>query len=220
MKTDKSITLSEKIISARQNKNNGEAVLVAISGIDASGKSITTSRIYYDLTSKGLKVAVISADKWLMHSHKKAADETTPSQFYMNSYRWNELFKEVLLPLKQNRSLYLEKELQHSTSDRPYLQVYRYSDIDVILFEGIFLFRHDYRNHYDLSIWVDCDFNTAFKRAMLRNQEQLTLTELIRDYKTIYFPAQHIHLDKDHPKEYADVVYINSNYKIEESISF
>ena len=69
-----------------------------------------------------------------------------------------------------------------------------------------FLFRRALRHRYDLSIWVDCSFEAALMRALARNQEGLPPERLLADYRRIYFPAQEIHLRRDRPRDFADVV--------------
>jgi uridine kinase len=77
------------------------------------------------------------------------------------------------------------------------------------LLEGIFLFKPTYRNHFDLTVWIDCSFEAALERAIKRGQEGLPPEETVRSFETIYFPAQRIHLARDNPRETADIVFTN-----------
>lgn len=79
----------------------------------------------------------------------------------------------------------------------------------MIILEGIFRFKKELRKNHDLAFWVQCSFETALRRALLRNQEGLSEEEIIRDYRTIYFPAQRIHLTRDEPKSNADGIVGN-----------
>src|SRR5713226_5478286 len=87
--------------------------------------------------------------------------------------------------------------------------VTRFLNIDIILLEGIFLFKEMYRDHFDLKVWIDCSFATALLRAMARGQEGLPPQEAKRAFETIYFPAQRIHLARDNPRKAADIVFTN-----------
>jgi uridine kinase len=49
------------------------------------------------------------------------------------------------------------------------------------------------------------------QRAIARNQEGLSEREIIRDYNTIYFPAQNIHFERDDPKAVATWVVQSSD---------
>jgi uridine kinase len=81
--------------------------------------------------------------------------------------------------------------------------------IDVVLLEGIFLFKSVYRDHFDLKVWIECSFATALERAIARGQEGLLPRETQHAFETIYFPAQRIHLARDNPRETADIVFAN-----------
>jgi uridine kinase len=70
-----------------------------------------------------------------------------------------------------------------------------------VLLEGIYLLKRAYRAFYDLSFWIDCSFETALERAIARGQEGLPAEETVRAYRTIYFPAQEIHFERDRPQE-------------------
>ena len=50
---------------------------------------------------------------------------------------------------------------------------YHFQDVDVILLEGIFLLKREFQQSYDLSVWIDCTFETALERALQRAQEGL-----------------------------------------------
>ncbi len=79
----------------------------------------------------------------------------------------------------------------------------------IILLEGIFLFKPAYQHQFDLAVWIDCSFETALQRAIARGQEGLPAAETKKAFETIYFPAQQIHLTRDHPRETADIVFPN-----------
>lgn len=84
-----------------------------------------------------------------------------------------------------------------------------FRDIDIVLLEGIFLFKPEYRDHFDLKIWIECSFETALQRAMARGQEGLPPAETRRAFETIYFPAQRVHFARDNPREFADIIFVN-----------
>ena len=77
------------------------------------------------------------------------------------------------------------------------------------MLEGIYLLKRAFRRYYDLTLWVDCSFETALVRALRRGQEGLSPDETIRVYQTIYFPAQYIHFALDNPQSSADVILDN-----------
>ena len=71
------------------------------------------------------------------------------------------------------------------------------------------MFKRGYAGLLDLRIWIDCDFETALRRAVARSQEGLDPKETERAYRRIYFPAQRHHFAIDRPGESANIVYEN-----------
>ena len=95
------------------------------------------------------------------------------------------------------------------SANRAYSQSATYWGHENDAIEGIYLLRRPFQAHYDLSFWVDCTFETALERALVRRQEGLSEAETIAAYRTIYFPAQAIHLGRDAPRAAASAIVVN-----------
>ena len=185
------------------------AVLVGISGIDASGKGYLAAKIADQLQMKGMKVALISADDWLNLPDICMNPENYAEHFYTLAIRFDEMFERLLLPLKENREINITAHCANAKATAFRKHRYELCEIDVALLEGIFLFKPGRRDHFDLKIWIECSFENALKRAVARCQEGLSPAETIKAFETIYFPAQRIHLARDNPRGAADIVFSN-----------
>jgi uridine kinase len=119
------------------------------------------------------------------------------------------MFQPLILPLKQNRRCHIEADFAEETATEYRPHVYHYEAVDIIILEGIYLLKRAYRHHFDLTFWTACSFETALERALRRAQEGLPPAETIRAYETIYFPAQRIHCERDHPQVAADFIIAN-----------
>lgn len=179
------------------------AALIGISGIDGSGKGTVASLLKRELSARGLRVALIGVDPW--HNPRRVRF----SDFYAQAFRFEELFEQLVEPLRAQRSITLFATQIELALDRWYPQLYTFEDVDLILLEGIFLFRRELRERFDLAVWIDCSFETALERALRRNQEGESEEVLRRDYDRIYFPAQRVHFEHDSPRERADLLYDN-----------
>ena len=135
--------------------------------------------------------------------------ENSAEHFYRHAFRFDEMFERLILPLRDNRSVRLEADFTEETASTYRRHLYDWSDIDVVLLEGIYLLHADFLPRYDLSIWIDCTFETAIERAMARGQEGLPPEETERAFRTIYLPAQEIHFARDVPGRVADLVVVN-----------
>src|SRR5438552_13592156 len=155
-----------------------QSLLVGISGIDASGKGYVSAKLANALATD-LQVAVINGDGWLNLRHIRF-DNTEPGQhFYDNALRLDQMFERLVLPLKLNRGIKTTLDVVDETAVEfcPHERVYE--NIDVILLEGIFLFKQAFVEHFDMRIWIDCSLETALNRAIVRSQEGLSPGETI-----------------------------------------
>lgn len=185
------------------------SLLVGISGIDASGKGFITAQVAEELRKKGLNVAAINVDGWLNLPSVRFSESNRAENFYANGLRFEEMFEQLILPLKKTRSIHLIADFAEETADEFRKHEYFYENIDIILLEGIFLFKNAFKNYFDIKIWIECSFETALLRAINRSQENLSEEETFKAYAVIYFPAQKIHFANDLPQKSADLIFQN-----------
>lgn len=199
--------LTNSIIVKRRECNPARALLVGISGIDASGKGFVVSNLVELLAQ--FNVAVINADGWLNLPHVRFGDADHGRHFYENALRLDEMFERLILPLKQNRSINITTDFTEETATEFRPHNYVFDNIDIILLEGIFIFKRQYADLFDLKIWIECRLETATSRAIARSQEGLTKDETIAAYERIYFPAQRLHFRLDSPQTASDLIFQN-----------
>ena len=201
----------EAIARKRDAVAPNRAVLVGISGIDGSGKGFVSAKLAKALCAKSLNVAPISADDWLNLPKVCINSDNYAEHFYENAIRFDEMFERLIVPLRNHRDVDLLADCgdPKATVHRKHRYIFR--NIDVILLEGIFLFKEGYREYFDLKIWIECSFQTALRRAIARGQEGLPPAETQYSFETIYFPAQRIHLDRDEPRRGADLIVRNDD---------
>ena len=181
------------------------SMLVGISGIDGSGKGYVTRLIDEGLRAKGLNAAVINIDGWLNLPHIRFDPNNLADNFYRNAIRFDEMFERLIIPLRDSRSVDITADFAEETATEFREHRYAFHDIEIILLEGIFIFKRELVHHYDLKIWIDCSFDVALERAIARSQEGLSPEATIHAYRTIYFPAQRIHFALDNPRAASDI---------------
>ena len=201
-----------KILERRANIPDTRSLLVGVSGIDGCGKGYLATQLQAHLALHGVIPTILNVDGWLNLPHKRF-DQTAPAvNFYENAIRLDQFFSQLVVPLRDRRSIRLEADFVEETASGSCKHIYDYKDVSVVLVEGIFLFKPQYRKYFDLAIWIDCSFPTALARAIDRAQEGLSPVNTIAAYDTIYFPAQRIHLAQDNPREHADLIFENDIY--------
>ncbi len=198
-----------EILAKRKRVPPQRSLLVGISGIDGSGKGYLTGQIVTLLQRQGQKAVGISTDGWLNLPHKRFNSERPAVHFYENAIRFDDLFTQLILPLKEKRTHDVVADFAEETASEYHPHRYHFEGIDIIVLEGIYLFKRAYCDYFDLAFWVACTFKTALERALRRGQEGLPPDETTRAYQTIYFPAQRIHFARDNPRAAADFVINN-----------
>lgn len=198
-----------RIVEARRGVAAERAVLAAISGIDASGKGYLTAQLAATLQARGHRVANINIDGWLHLPHVRFDRDNPAEHFYLHAIRFDEMFRDLILPLRERRSVALTMDFTEETASGYRRQSLAYTGIDIVLLEGIYLLKRAFQHRYDLAFWIDCSFETALERALARRQEGLPPDETIRAYRTIYFPAQEIHFARDNPRAAASAIIAN-----------
>jgi len=202
-------SLVQRIQAERARVPARRCALVVISGIDGAGKGWVAERLRRALLERDTRAAVIGVDGWLNPPAVRFGSLDPGEHFYRHALRLDELRTRLVEPLRAQRSIRLQAELAEETAQVLRPHVHEYHDLDLILLEGIFLLKREHRFQPDLSVWVDCSFETALERALARSQEGLPPEETARAYRSIYFPAQRIHLERDDPRGAADVLLAN-----------
>jgi uridine kinase len=199
----------DRVLLERIGRAGPSSLLVAVSGIDASGKGYCTRLIVEELIARGIRAVGIGLDPWYHLPEVRFGVESPGQHFYRHGFRFDELFDQLILPLKRSRSIQLDARhvYEHSTDYETYR--YDFANVDVIVLEGIFLLQAAFLGHFDLTVWVECSYETALERAIVRGQEGLPPDETTRAFETIYFPAERHHLAVDNPKAAADLILIN-----------
>ncbi len=203
----------DEIFDARRSIPVQRSLLAAISGIDGCGKGYVTERIVDALRTRGVHAVAINLDGWLNLPNRRFDASNPAEHFYLHAIRFEELFTELILPLRDSRSVCTVANHAEETSTGYERRVYKFEDVDVIALEGIYLLKRKFQAYYDLSIWIECSFDTALERAIPRAQEGLTREGTARAYRTTYFPAQEIHFQRDDPKTEATLI-INNDLRL------
>jgi uridine kinase len=159
--------------------------------------------------SATVSTASINVDGWLSLPHVRFSRINPAEHFDEHAIRLEALFDQLVLPLRKRRSIELVSDFAEETATQYRKHMYRFADVDVIVLEGIYLFKRAYRPHFDVALWVDCTFDTALERAVARAQEGLSPKDTIAAYETIYFPAQRLHFRRDDPRASANLLIPN-----------
>ncbi len=199
----------DSILETRRQVPIQRSILVAVSGIDGCGKGYLTAKIVDELKASGINAVGINGDGWLNLPDKRFNQDKPAEHFYLHAFRFDEMFSQLVLPLRNRRSIRIEADFTEETASTYRQHLYKFENVDVIVLEAIYLLQPAFMANYDFSLWIECSFRTALERALSRGQEGLPVQETINAYRTIYFPAQAIHFQRDNPKSLTSAIVNN-----------
>lgn len=204
-------TLVAGIRACRSTIPLHRSVLVGLSGIDGSGKGYLATTLCAELQRANLRVALLDVDGWLNLPATRFSRTNPAEHFYHHALRLEAMFEQLVLPLRDHRTHRLVAQYVEETATTYRDHLYDFHDVDIVLLEGIFIYKRAHRAYFDRALWIDCTFETALERALQRAQEGLPPAETTAAYETIYFPAQRLHFERDEPRRSADGIMANDS---------
>ena len=133
------------ILATRDQVSVTRSLLVGLSGIDGSGKGYLASRIVTALRSRGFCVADLAVDDWAAAPELRFNRTRPAEHFYERAFRFEEMFRDLVLPLKSQRSCRLEALRSNESQSALCPHVFEFHNVDIILLEGIFLLKRESR---------------------------------------------------------------------------
>ena len=195
---DKILNITNKIPKLEQ----GQRIILGIDGLSRSGKTTLTKKVAQHLKDKNIPVCLFHIDDYIVEK-KKRYDTGYEEWYEYYSLQWNVKW------LKENlfQQIKKSKELQLLTydygSDTQRLEITEIPDTCVIIIEGVFLQRKDWRNFYDIIIYLDCS------REMRFNRESEATQSNIEKLQNRYWKAEDYYMEVETPLAQATLVIQN-----------
>ena len=183
--------------------------LVGLSGINCAGKSTLARALSEESFGFPSLPCVFDIDDFLHERKMRNADPDQVAGCY-NSFDYATLFERILQPAKAAPQLSTVVRALNAQED-----VYenRRIEIDgpcVVITEGIFLYRKDLPDVFDLRLWVEISEEEIVRRALGRSRELATHPDtesILNRYNGRFIPAQRFHLTNDRPVDGCHVVF-------------
>jgi uridine kinase len=187
-------------------KESTKAQIVAISGIEGSGKRALAEKVAAALELEGISVAVVHADDWESSESVRFNVMNSPEEYYLNAYRFDEMIEQLILPLKLFGSIKTSVTLDDVM--HPRTVEYDFKNIDIIIIEGVYLLQEAYLELYDYTCWVESDFDAAFISLSEQKNVEQSQEALVKIFEMLIKPAGQYHIYTDNPEGHADSIYI------------
>jgi len=192
-------------------------VLVAISGKDGSGKTTMADKLAVfmkRLTSR--EIIRISIDDFMNKREVRyTPTESAGRSCYEYTFNMDSFKKNVLEPLQPSGShRYRSKVFDHATDAEQLSPIRQATSSAIVIIDGVFLFKEELNNCWNLRILLSTDDETAIERGAHRDAARLGSYEAARQkYVDRYIASQKIYYDEEHPEQKADIIIDNNDIK-------
>src|SRR5262249_53541239 len=109
------------------------AGLTAARGIDGCGKGHTAAQNIAAVQAQGIEAVTINIDGWLNLPQKLFAQANPAEHFCLHGIRFPEMFDQLVLPLRDRRSVRLVADHLAETAIEYRPQTYDFRDVHVIV---------------------------------------------------------------------------------------
>ncbi|MFF3101706.1 kinase [Viridibacillus arvi] len=199
--------LAEKILLQFATRTFKERpLIVAIDGLSGAGKTTLVKKLEQELNNNNSSVVIIHIDDHIEKKHKRY--ETGHEEWYEYYYlQWDikMLTTSLFEGLKCNKKNITLPYYDKSTDTISAKQISVAVD-SIILIEGIFLQRKEWREFYDYTIFLDCPRELRYERVLNRDSYIGDKQAILLKYKRRYWLGEEHYLNTENPIKNADIV--------------
>lgn len=184
--------------------------IVAVDGVDGSGKTTFASRLASAIDSAGRPAVIVHEDDFLAPREVRyLLGRESPEGYFQDSYDLTALARNVLDPLRPGGDRRVRRRVFDHRLDAPIDAPVEEVPVDaVVIVEGMFLHRDELVDRWDWSVFLDVPFTEAARRMAQRDgshpdPEHPTMRR--------YIDGQRIYLATCRPHERATLVLDNTD---------
>ena len=205
--------IKKSILSIRERKT--KPIRIAINGIEGTGKTVFADKLTEFLIEKGIKAIQVSIDGFHFNkAHRYKQGRDSAKGYYEDSYDEVGFIEKVLLPSQEENPKITIASHDLNTDKYLNLEPVEITNNTIIITDGAYLFKPNYREHWDLKIYLKTDFQTALVRGMNRDAELLGGEKAAREkFDNRYHKASKIYIHENKPEEQADIIIDNTEFE-------
>ncbi|MDP4549795.1 kinase [Alkalihalobacillus macyae] len=180
-----------------QSRKSDHPLIIGIDGLSRSGKTTFVHRIEYELIQKNVRYHTFHIDDHIVERCKRYnTGKGAWIEYYFLQWDIEWLTNHFFLLMKERTVLTLP--YYNNLKDVQKLQTVDLAEIELIIVEGVFLQREEWRGFFDRVLFLDCPREKRFARENERVQTEL------EKFQTRYWKAEEFYMTKVKPIEKAD----------------
>ncbi|MFC7479390.1 uridine kinase [Luedemannella flava] len=200
-------------VAARVVARSAGRVRVGIDGLTAAGKTSFGHELALRVSALGRPVLRASLDDFKRPwAERHLYDRMSGEGYYRNAFDYDAVVRLLLEPAGPSGSGACVLCAIDPLTQRGHRDVISVAAPDAVLIvDGVFAFRPQLNNHWEVRIWVDVDEATSIRRGTSRDsaREGAAAEALHRDR---YLPAERIYLAEVDPLSLVDVIVDNTTF--------
>ena len=184
---------------------------VAVDGPPAAGKTTLADELADVLRAQGREVIRATIEGFLFpEAQRYRRGEYSSEGCYLDNHDYGALNRVLLDPLGPGGDRRFQHAVYDRTTDTALSPPVTTADADAVLvFDGVFLFRPELIDRWDLRIFVSTAFDRTVDRALIREQAVRSAADIERRWRERYIPSQQFYFAAVRPTDHADIVVHN-----------
>jgi uridine kinase len=186
---------------------------VAVDGLSAAGKSSFAHELAAQVATAGRPVLRASLDDFKRPwNERHLYDRASGAGYYANAFDYSTLRRLLLDPMAPGGSGVCAlcsigplSQIDHSAT------TVQAPAEAVLIADGVFAFRAEINDCWDLRIWLDVPAHVSIYRGTRRDCGQGPVSAAEDLHRNRYLPAEQIYLAQHDPIDIADVIIENSD---------
>lgn len=188
-----------KLLNLVEDRYKNGRFVLGLDGLSRSGKSTLAKIISKLLNQNKKKVIIFHIDDHIVES-KLRYDTDFEEWYEYYNLQWDVEFLRENLFAKLREEKEVTLPYYKSELDKSDTRTMSIPQECLIIIEGVFLQREQWRNFFDLLVYLDCPREKRYERESLETRRKTD------KFKFRYWKAEEYYLDKVNPVSVADIV--------------
>ncbi|MBK5505870.1 kinase [Bacillus sp. TH12] len=180
-------------------EHKDERFILGIDGLSRSGKTTLVKELEADMKQSGILFHIFHIDDHITERNKRYNTGFAEWYEYYN-LQWDIEWLQRNFFWKLQSDIQVQLPFYHDETDICEMKEIQLPLVGVIIVEGVFLQRKEWRNFFHYMVYLDCSRETRFLRESEETQKNLP------KFQSRYWKAEEYYLEAELPRDRADLV--------------